>query len=231
MKLLSVLLLMLLAAACSSREGLTGKGVNGAAQGKLTQSQGEADRKSARNSGSGKVISSATLIGMMETIASSADQTVVDGWFYGQDSRLFKSFYRKIPAAGKADFAMAYHDFLVSSGQDMLRDFKSYVPYSKRADFAFSWWREKEPRFAGEELKMQVLWAHESILDAGELWWRAWERLKPGNLDSMQTLAHDEEQRMLAHYMEKEGNPGSLSEQVFKRKQSGAALTGHQEKP
>lgn len=153
----------------------------------------------------------------IEEIATEADQTAVDGWFYGQDPRFFKSFYRKIPAKVKTDFAMAYHDWLKQSNQDLVRDFKSYVPYSKRADYAFAWWGEHEPNFKKEALKMQVLWAHESIQDAGELWWRANEKLHPDVQRFDQTVAHDEEQKMVAQFREDENTPGRISDQIWKR--------------
>ena len=153
----------------------------------------------------------------IEEIAASADDTVMDGWFFGQEARMLKSFYRKIPAAQKAEFAMAYHDWMSKSGEDMISDFKSYVPYSKRADFAIDWWSKKVERFNTQEKKQQVLWAHESIQDAGELWWRANEKLNPSSVDSPKTLAHDEEQKMVSKFMENEGSPGSISDQVWKR--------------
>ena len=158
-----------------------------------------------------------TLRKTIREIAAQMDETVVDGWFYGQDPRMFKSFYRRVPAEQKADFALAYHDWIGMQKQDMVADFKSYVPYSKRADFAFDWWGKHEARFNTQEMKQRVLWAHESIQDAGELWWRASEKLGRIPANSALMLAHDEEQKMLAHYTEKEGNPGSLSDQVWKR--------------
>jgi hypothetical protein len=111
----------------------------------------------------------------------------------------------------------AYHEFIYKTGEDMVRDFKSYVPYSKRADFAFAWWSKKEPRFDSSELKYKVLWAHEAIQDAGELWWRAGEKLGEAPKDSVKLLAHDEEQRMVSRFTEHEGSPGSISDQVWKR--------------
>lgn len=153
----------------------------------------------------------------IKEIAAAADETAVDGWFYGQDPRFFKSFYRKIAPETKAEFAMDYHDWLSKFHEDLVRDFKSYVPYSKRAKFATTWWTGKEPRFSKEPIKMQVLWVHESIQDAGELWWRAGEKLNPQSVESAQNLAHDEEQRMLAKFMENENTPGSISDLIWKR--------------
>src|SRR6185295_15801878 len=76
-------------------------------------------------------------------IAAMQDETIDDGWFFGEEPRLFKSFYRKTSPERKAEFAVAYHDFIEKSGEDLVRDFKSYVPYSKRADFAFDWWSKR----------------------------------------------------------------------------------------
>lgn len=159
----------------------------------------------------------------VEKTAEEADQTVVDGWYFGRDSRLLKSYYRKIPSKTKAEFALAYRELVAQSGQDMVKDFKSYLPYSKRADFAYKWWQEHSKQFGAEELKMQVLWVHESVQDASELCWRARARTEAGKLDSMQALAHDEEQRMVSQFMEQEGAPSSISEQIFQRKQRLAA--------
>ncbi len=153
----------------------------------------------------------------IQELAKNADDTVVDGWFFGQEPRMLKSFYRKIPAEQKAEFAIAYHDWMSNSGEDLIQDFKTYVPYSKRANFAFDWWAKKVERFTKQEKKQQVLWAHESIQDAGELWWRANEKLNAAAVDSPQTLAHDEEQRMVSKFMENENSPGSISDQVWKR--------------
>lgn len=157
------------------------------------------------------------LLKAMEEVAEAADQTIEDGWFFGQESRTLKSYYRKLSPREKAEFAAGYHEWLESTGQDMVKDFKSYVPYSKRADFAFAWWQEHYPKFKSEILKMQVLWAHESILDAGELYFRATEKLNAKNIDSIHTIAHDEEQKMIAHFCEHEGAPGRISDQIWKR--------------
>jgi hypothetical protein len=153
----------------------------------------------------------------IEDIATELDPTAVDGWFYGQDPRFFKSFYRKISAKQKAEFALAYHQWLNQFHEDLVKDFKSYVPYQKRADFAFEWWGKNEPQFSKEKLKMQVLWAHEAIQDAGELWWRAEEKLHPETKHFEQTVAHDEEQKFVAQFREDENTPGKISDQIWKR--------------
>ena len=150
-------------------------------------------------------------------IAAQMDETVEDGWFFGEEPRMFKSFYRKISPEQKAEFAVDYHKFISAFNQNLINDYKSYVPYSKRADFAMQWWSARVPRFNSSEMKMKVLWAHESIQDAGELWWRASEKLGKAPNDSVQLMAHDEEQRMVSHFTEKEGSPGTISDQVWKR--------------
>ncbi|MBX9688317.1 MAG: hypothetical protein K2X27_16530, partial [Candidatus Obscuribacterales bacterium] len=111
----------------------------------------------------------------IEDLAAAADSTVEDGWFYGRDPRLFKSLYRKISPEQKADFAMEYHSWIKTQAQNLIADFKTYIPYSKRASFARTWWSKKNKLFPKEEDKQQVLWVHEAIQDAGELWWRAVE--------------------------------------------------------
>lgn len=160
----------------------------------------------------------------IEALALAADNTVEDGWFYGQEPRILKSFYRKIEAAEKAKFAIVYHNWLATKNQDLVRDFASYVPYSQRADMAREYWTKNNPRFAKQEVKYQVLWVHESIQDAGELWWRAHEKLDGKSIDSGQNLAHDEEQKMLFKFMEDERSPRSLSDEVWKQTHKSKAL-------
>lgn len=150
-------------------------------------------------------------------IAESADNTVEDGWYYGQDPRIIKSFYRKISPSQKADFAIAYHNWMVQFQEDLVANFKSYVPYSSRADFAYGWWKDNAPEFEKQEEKYKVLWAHESVQDANELWWRAAVNLQTVHPDSGLTIAHDEEQRMLAHFMDNEATQSTISEQIWKR--------------
>lgn len=153
----------------------------------------------------------------MEKMARDADNTVIDGWFFGQEARLLKSFYRKVDAADKARFATDYHKFIVSKNQDMVGNFESYVPYSERVAFARQWWSKENPRFLKQETKYQVLWMHESVEDAGELWWRAAEKLRTSPVNSMEVLAHDEEQKMVSKFMESSRSlPGSISDQIWK---------------
>ncbi len=155
-------------------------------------------------------------------LAAAADNTVEDGWYFGQEPRILKSFYRKISPSQKADFAIAYHNWMVQFNEDLVSNFKSYVPYSKRVDFAFSWWKENSAEFSKQEGKYKVLWAHESVQDANELWWRAAGNLQTLPADSGLTIAHDEEQRMLFHFMEDEAKQGTISEQIWKRDHEGA---------
>jgi hypothetical protein len=65
---------------------------------------------------------------------------------------------------------------------------------------------------------MQVLWVHEAIQDAGELWWRACAELEPP--DYVTSVAHDEEQRMVARLMEHPGSCGCISDQIWRRRHS-----------
>lgn len=153
----------------------------------------------------------------IEKMARDADNTVIDGWFFGQEARMLKSFYRKVDAVDKARFAVAYHKWIMSKNQDMVRDFESYVPYSQRVAFARQWWSKDNPRFLKQEIKYQVLWMHESIEDAGELWWRAVEKLREKPVSSLEVIAHDEEQKMVSKFMESSRSPhGSISEQIWK---------------
>lgn len=197
-----------------------GCGVSPAQKDSSPESAIEFSAGTQKSSGPAAAVSPDNYRACMREIAASADETVMDGWFYGQDPRFFKSFYRKVSPELKADFAVDYHEWLKQFGQDLVRDMKSYVPYSKRADFAMNWWAEKVERFKTEPLKMQVLWAHESIQDAGELWWRACEKIQPEAIRSDENLAHDEEQRMIAAFMDRENSPGQISDQIWKREHS-----------
>ena len=174
----------------------------------------------AKSPGPSKILDPKQMEESMKSIASAADNTVEDGWFFGQEARIMKSFYRKVTPEDKARFAMAYHNWLATKNQNLERDFESYIPYSQRADFARKWWTEQNPRFAKQENKYQVLWVHESIMDAGELWWRASERIAGDPVNSMTVLAHDEEQKMISKFMETTKSPGSLSDEIWKQSHS-----------
>ena len=152
-------------------------------------------------------------------LAKELDRTYVDGWIVSRDPRIFKTPYLLAPASVKADFAVDYHAMLKNRGQDMLADWSSYVPYSKRAEFASSWWSDKkhDTKFSAQTEKVKVSWIHEALLDASELWWRSAEKLVGADEQSPATLAHDSEQDLVSRYAEKEGKDGSFATQ-FKTK-------------
>src|SRR5262249_50926651 len=130
-----------------------------------------------------------------------------------EEPRVFKSAHGQAAPEIKADFALAYAQMLRQSGEDMLKDWQSYVPYSKRSLFARRWWTEHSPEFGKQTPKYKVQWIHEALLDAGELWWRAGEKLAQGNLSSPQELAHDAEQRLVFKWAEDEHNESTFSQQ------------------
>jgi hypothetical protein len=147
--------------------------------------------------------------------AHQVDQTVVDGWFFGQEPRLFKSGYRKTTPEQKADFAMEYAKMITDSGQQMDVNWDSYVPYSKRREFAIAWWSDPahDTEYVKQDPKYKVLWIHEALLDGSELWWRSYERLGGDQVPPPAVLAHDAEQSLVAKYSESDHNPGSFSTQ------------------
>ena len=147
--------------------------------------------------------------------AHQVDQTVVDGWFFGQEPRLFKSGYRKTTPEQKADFAMDYAKMVADSGQQMDVKWDSYIPYSKRRDFATAWWSDPahDTEFVKQDPKYKVLWIHEALLDGSELWWRSYERLGGSQVPPPAVLAHDAEQSLVSKYSESDHNPGSFSTQ------------------
>lgn len=141
--------------------------------------------------------------------ATELQGKIVDGWFRGEDSRSLKSDYSKSAPAVKARFACDYSHMLNDNGQDMVHDWSSYVPYSKRADFARKWW--SDPRHSSEFVRKdhwsQVIWLHEALMDASELWWRALEKTFPDGVQSTSALAHDAEQDMVAKFKDNENDP------------------------
>jgi hypothetical protein len=147
--------------------------------------------------------------------AHQVDQTVVDGWFFGQEPRLFKSAYRKTTPEQKADFAMAYERMIADSGQRMEVKWDSYVPYSKRSEFARAWWSDAahDNEFVKQDPRYKVLWIHEALLDGSELWWRSYEKLGGEKVPAPAVLAHDAEQSLVSRYSESDHNPGSFSTQ------------------
>ncbi len=139
---------------------------------------------------------------------------IVDGFYYGEEARNFKTAYLLTTPETKADFALAYRDMLTGLNEDMMKDWKSYVAYSKRAAFANSWWSKRSDEFNKQSEKMKVVWIHEALMDAGELSFRATEKLSNGSMDSPTVLTHDEEQKLVYKYAEDGQTFGSLSTQL-----------------
>ncbi|MBU6453667.1 MAG: hypothetical protein KGS72_17945 [Cyanobacteria bacterium REEB67] len=154
------------------------------------------------------------------SIAADADKTFVDGWIDGRDSRTFKSYYKNLPALEKAQFAMAYHDMVENSDQNLAESYKTYIPYKERVRFARNYWENSSEaaKFKSEIEKMQVAWIHESLLDGSELWWRAAENHFGNAIDSPTQMAHDVEQNMVSKYMEDEGTESTFSQQMSIKK-------------
>lgn len=152
----------------------------------------------------------------VEAIAKEADKGFADGWIDGRDSRTFKSYYARLTPLQKAQFAMAYHDLVEKSDQNLGESYKTYIPYKKRANFARHYWETSElgPKFSSEIEKMQVAWIHESLLDGSELWWRAAEQRFGNAIDSPTQMAHDVEQNMVSKYMEDEATESTFSQQM-----------------
>lgn len=138
----------------------------------------------------------------IKNLAESLDKTLVDGWYFGAESRTLKSSYRKVPAELKADFAIAYQKMLEERNQNMARNFESYVPYSARYHFANEWWQKKDPQYLQENFKYRLLWCHEALMDASELYFRAQENMRGSDISSVNAIAHDEEQKLVSKYAE-----------------------------
>lgn len=151
-------------------------------------------------------------------LAARVDQGFEDGWIAGHSSRVLKSGYRRIDPEIKADFACAYRKFIEKRHQNLALDMSTYVPYSDRFQFGLDFWRSSKAaeKFAAETVKKQVVWVHESLLDASELFFRAYEARHPGTTDSFAVLAHDREQDMVFDYMENQGKRGSYSDTYVK---------------
>lgn len=147
--------------------------------------------------------------------AHQVDQTVVDGWFFGQEPRLFKSGYRKTTPEQKAAFAVDYAKMIADTGQRMDVKWDSYVPYSKRRDFAVAWWSDPahDTEYLKQNPRYKVLWIHEALLDGSELWWRSLEKLGGEKVPPTAVLAHDAEQSLVSKYSESDHEPGSFSTQ------------------
>ncbi len=152
----------------------------------------------------------------VEAIATEVDKGYADGWIDGRDPRVFKSPYKDLTALQKAQFAMAYHDMVEKSDQNLGQSYKSYIPYKKRAQFARQYWESSDlsPLFKKSIEKMQVAWIHESLLDGSELWWHAAEKRFGNAIDSPTQMAHDVEQNMVSKYMEDESTESTFSQQM-----------------
>lgn len=152
----------------------------------------------------------------VEAVAADVDRGFADGWIDGRDPRVFKSPYKGLTALEKAQFAMAYHDLVEKSDQNLGQSYKTYIPYKKRAQFARHYWETSAlgPKFKAAIEKMQVAWIHESLLDGSELWWRAAEKRFGDAIDSPTQMAHDVEQNMVSKYMEDEGTESTFSQQM-----------------
>lgn len=140
--------------------------------------------------------------------AKELEGKVIDGWYFGQDSRSLKSGYAQSPSATKAQFACDYMNFLLDNHEDLLKDWHSYLPYSVREKFAREWWSDPKhsETFTADAHYKQIIWLHEAIMDGSELWWRALERQCPEGVPSPQALAHDSEQQMVSKYKENENS-------------------------
>ncbi len=148
--------------------------------------------------------------------ANKHERVMVDGWYFGELPRIFKSPYGQVSVDDKVKFAIAQAEFLKASKQDMAKNIESYVTYSKRAAFAEKWWQEsdKAKLFAEQPEKFHILWLQESLMDGSELWWRALEDKNRATVDAMRALAHDEEQKRVSKFLDVEGQPRSLSDMV-----------------
>ncbi|MCA9816450.1 MAG: hypothetical protein R3C24_13980 [Cyanobacteriota/Melainabacteria group bacterium] len=148
-------------------------------------------------------------------MAEQLDRTYEDGWICGRNTRVHKSGYRDVSPQIKAQFAVAYQEMLNKTDQNLAMEASSYVPYSKRFKFALDWWKNSDAReaFLKEPTKKKLVWLQESMLDGSELFWRVFEKLNPGKVNSVAVMAHDQEQDMVYNYTEREGHPGSFSQQ------------------
>ena len=156
-------------------------------------------------------------------LAASLDRKFEDGWIAGKNSRVLKTLYRGVDPSIKAEFALAYQAMIVDSNQNLSQSLESYIPYSKRAEFAYQWWSNSvvKDKFLAEPLKKRVYWVHESMLDASELFWRVFEKEYASRVNSAMVLAHYKEQEMVFDFMEKDGSPSSFSEQYHHWKKKG----------
>jgi hypothetical protein len=145
--------------------------------------------------------------------ARARDKEFVDGWYFGELPRIFKSGYGKASADLKTRFAMDYHAFLDGAGENLEAKWESYVPYSQRSKFARAWWTKADATFNSQDAKMKVVWIHEALMDGSELWFRAMEKILTDKVQSSTVLAHDHEQKLVYDYSESERQPGTFSTQ------------------
>lgn len=197
----SLLLAAVLVAACNdSKESKSSVSPPGA-----TSSHSQADGK--------QIEPEAVYLKAIEQLAYAKDTSNEDGWIAGSHSRVFKSDYAIVIPSVKAEFAVDYQKMLDKSGQNLAASISTYVPYSKREEFARQWWNNSEysKEFKATPLKKQVAWCYESLLDGSELFWRVFEERHPEQVNSAAVLAHDKEQEMVFDYREDEKTPGSFS--------------------
>ncbi len=168
-----------------------------------------------------------TLYPVVVQESTELEGKIIDGWFFQEDSRSLKSGYRDSPSTTKAQFACDYMQLLADKHEDLLKDWKSYVPYSVREKFARAWWSDPKhsTQFVKEPYYKQIIWLHEALMDGCELWWRALEKQCPEGVPSSEALGHDQEQLMVSKYKEDETSP-EKSFSSFARKPEGPDATG-----
>ncbi len=167
------------------------------------------------------------LLKEIESVAEKADGTFEDGWICNRNARVLKTGYARVPPSGKAKFALEYRKMIEAAGENLALDTSTYVSYSKRSDFTRDYWKNSEyaKAFDAETKKKKVQWIYESMLDGGELFWRAYESLHPEQVNSAAVLAHYKEQDMVFNYSEDDKTPGTFSEQFIKWGDEGKAAT------
>ncbi len=166
-----------------------------------------------------------SLSATIEDVARRADGTFEDSWICNRNARVLKTGYARVSPKEKAKFAMAYRKMLEDAGENLAVDLNSYVSYRKRAQFTLDYWRASDcsKEFEAEKKKKKIQWIYESMLDAGELFWRAYELLRPEQVNSAAVLAHYKEQDMVFNYMEDEKTPGAFNEQYVNWKEEDKA--------
>jgi hypothetical protein len=175
---------------------------------------------------SGQLTSLSDLSTTIEDVARRADGSFEDSWICNRNARVLKTGYARVSPKVKADFALSYRKMLEAKGENLANDLNSYVPYQQRAQFALDYWRGSDyaKAFEAETKKKKIQWIYESLLDAGELFWRAYELLRPDQVNSAAVLAHYKEQDMVFNYMEDEKTPGMFSDQYVNWKENDKAV-------